>query len=321
MNGVIETSSGDLLRAGNADFENDGAFDAGTETYRTDVPDLPLIRGNPDSTNMHQWDGDSWEEVADPTVYLTSRFLRVNADPEITPVDALEGTLIVWGHNLYCKEDNGSTTNVLLQGHVDLRAGETGGSLFSLVPFATDPSLTDNDLFLREANGTVHLVFYDGTNKHILGASQSADICHIYASALGAADEITPATPENLLKGCTLADAGELGSHWTVENAASDTLELKYAGAQTKKFKVSMQVNLTSDEDGDVLSVWLYKGGTKQATSLHTAECVTGADGLTLRVESIIELAQNDTIRFLIDSDTGTPIVTPRSFTLTATPI
>ena len=248
-------------------------------------------------------------------------FALVDHDPEVVATDVPEGTLIIWGHTLYCKEDNGSTTNVALQAHIDQRAGEAGGSVVNLIPFGAAPTAIDNDIYILEANGTVHVFFYDGTNLHRIGDSADADTGHFFASAFGAVDEITPTTPENLLKPLTVADAGELGAHWTLENAGTDTEELKYAGALTKKFKVCMQVNLTSDEDGDVLSVWLYKGAVQEAASLHKAELVTGADGVTLRVEHIIELAKDETIRFLIDSDAGTPVLTPRSFVVTAVPI
>lgn len=66
MNGVYETSSGDLLRAGFSDFENDGAFDAGTESYRTDVPSPALARREGAAGNMHRWNGSAWVEVAQP---------------------------------------------------------------------------------------------------------------------------------------------------------------------------------------------------------------------------------------------------------------
>lgn len=66
MNGVIETTTGDLLRAGvNVDFVNDGSFDAGTETIRTDVPMPPKRKGQRGVANKHRWNGSAWAEVAD----------------------------------------------------------------------------------------------------------------------------------------------------------------------------------------------------------------------------------------------------------------
>ncbi len=245
----------------------------------------------------------------------------VDHDPEAVSTRVPEGSLIIWGSKYYVKLDNGDTTNVAFAGHIDQRDGAGGGSTVNLVPFSADPTPGDNDFWVREADGTVHLLFYDGTSTRILAAEQSADILHVYASSLGAADEITAGTPENLVKGSTLSDAGELGSHWTVENAATDTMELKYAGAQTKKFLVTYVVNFTADEDGNVFSLWIYKGGVQQAASLQKAELVLQADGVTMTVHHIIELVQNETLRLMVDAAATTPVVTPRSLVLTATPL
>ena len=65
-NGVIETATGDLLRAGYCDFTTDGSFDSGTETERTDVPHPSKVRGQEDYANMHRWNGTAWVEVAQP---------------------------------------------------------------------------------------------------------------------------------------------------------------------------------------------------------------------------------------------------------------
>ncbi len=63
QNGVYLTSSGDLLRAAMTpyDFENDGAFDSGTETIRTDVPVPAYTEHIPDSDDKHhKWNGSAW---------------------------------------------------------------------------------------------------------------------------------------------------------------------------------------------------------------------------------------------------------------------
>ncbi len=65
--GVIETSSGDLLRAGYCDFENDGSFNADTETQREDVPHPSKVRGDADETKMNRWNGSIWIEVDQPS--------------------------------------------------------------------------------------------------------------------------------------------------------------------------------------------------------------------------------------------------------------
>lgn len=66
QNGVIETTTGDLLRCGFSDFENDGSFDGDTETYKTDTPHPGKVKGDPDETQMHRWNGSAWTEVAQP---------------------------------------------------------------------------------------------------------------------------------------------------------------------------------------------------------------------------------------------------------------
>jgi len=77
-NGVIETSSGDLLRWGyDVDFVNDGSFKPATETQRTDIPDSPLIRKTPTSTGWHSWNGTAWVVVSNPASDVPSfRILR-----------------------------------------------------------------------------------------------------------------------------------------------------------------------------------------------------------------------------------------------------
>jgi hypothetical protein len=62
MNGVIITSSGVLVRAGFA-YLNDSAFDAGTESIRTDVPEPPMVKYQEGNDLMHRWTGTEWETI------------------------------------------------------------------------------------------------------------------------------------------------------------------------------------------------------------------------------------------------------------------
>jgi hypothetical protein len=64
MHGVIETATGNLLRAGYVDFENDGGFNAVTEAYRTDVPEDAQIRSL-QYRAFSRWTGSAWETVED----------------------------------------------------------------------------------------------------------------------------------------------------------------------------------------------------------------------------------------------------------------
>lgn len=66
FSGVIETATGELLRAGYCDFSADGSFDGGTEAIRTDVPYPPKVRREGVAGNMDKWDGAAWVEVAQP---------------------------------------------------------------------------------------------------------------------------------------------------------------------------------------------------------------------------------------------------------------
>jgi hypothetical protein len=59
-NGVIETATGDLLRAGFCNFEHD----SGTESLRYDVPCPFYVRGKKNLPTFHRWDGNAWIEVA-----------------------------------------------------------------------------------------------------------------------------------------------------------------------------------------------------------------------------------------------------------------
>ncbi len=62
MNGVIEDSTGYLLRAG---FQTFTAGDG--ESVRSDVPVPPYVKYGPGLTQVHQWDGTDWNLVAQPT--------------------------------------------------------------------------------------------------------------------------------------------------------------------------------------------------------------------------------------------------------------
>lgn len=60
-NGVIETSTGDLLRAGYCDFANDGGFDAATETLKTGVPHPSATKKSPRADGTwDRWNGTAW---------------------------------------------------------------------------------------------------------------------------------------------------------------------------------------------------------------------------------------------------------------------
>lgn len=64
--GVIDDATGDLLRCGYSDFENDGSFDAVNESIRTDVPNYGRRRGQEGLLKMDRWNGSAWIEVNQP---------------------------------------------------------------------------------------------------------------------------------------------------------------------------------------------------------------------------------------------------------------
>ncbi len=80
QNGVIETTTGDLLRAALApyDFSIDGAFDAATETVKTDVPRPAKVRYQQGETQMHRWSGSTWVLVTQPVIPATVETVTAN---------------------------------------------------------------------------------------------------------------------------------------------------------------------------------------------------------------------------------------------------
>ncbi len=89
----------------------------------------------------------------------------VMADPEVTAVDAPEGSFIVWGSRIYRKTDNGSSTNV--EELLTSGSGESGGSLLGLIEYTTDPVTPEaGDTWIRNTASVRRLVYYDGTEKH-----------------------------------------------------------------------------------------------------------------------------------------------------------
>jgi hypothetical protein len=66
QNGVVELSTGHLLRKGFCDFSQDGSLDPGTEAVRTDVPFPADEVGKLGSANVDRWNGSSWDTVPQP---------------------------------------------------------------------------------------------------------------------------------------------------------------------------------------------------------------------------------------------------------------
>ena len=84
-----------------------------------------LIAGDTDvgeMTAQEKFDVDA----AAPATVDEAKMVTVTADPQVTAVDAVKGSIIVWGHKLYCKLDDGLTTNFDLMGHMDKQDGTSG---------------------------------------------------------------------------------------------------------------------------------------------------------------------------------------------------
>lgn len=68
MNGVIETATGDLIRAGGCDFDVvDG------EEFRDDVPSPFQVRGCCPYGTVHRWTGDEWIVVGEQLAHAQVR--------------------------------------------------------------------------------------------------------------------------------------------------------------------------------------------------------------------------------------------------------
>lgn len=82
--GVIEKATGDLLRFGSTDFENDGSFDPDNEDIRFDIPSNAKIRrivfdtdisGNPEHS---RWTSElGWHKVSGEAIALYAEFLQL----------------------------------------------------------------------------------------------------------------------------------------------------------------------------------------------------------------------------------------------------
>jgi len=64
--GVIEKATGDLLRVGYVDFENESSFNPSIEEVRTDVPYPGQVIYSLDFTEFHRWNGSSWVLITQP---------------------------------------------------------------------------------------------------------------------------------------------------------------------------------------------------------------------------------------------------------------
>lgn len=92
MNGVIETATGDLLRAGYADFLNDGAFNPAVESYRVDVPEPAFARSRRRNTQIHRWGGVQWTLIP----YVAANKLQFLASSKMVENEVTVTEVATW---------------------------------------------------------------------------------------------------------------------------------------------------------------------------------------------------------------------------------
>lgn len=91
QNGIYETSSGDLLRAGFSTL----VAGAG-ETLRTDVPSPAKIRWSKKFAKFHRWNSSAWVEITQPTTDIrTASFTPKIGKTYFCDTNAAEGDIVV----------------------------------------------------------------------------------------------------------------------------------------------------------------------------------------------------------------------------------
>lgn len=72
--GLIELATGDLIRAGYADFTNDQDYDPTIHGHRMDVPEPGFVRdhhfGGPEDGRYHRWTGSEWTIIIPDEVQI-----------------------------------------------------------------------------------------------------------------------------------------------------------------------------------------------------------------------------------------------------------
>lgn len=124
MNGVIQTSTGYLLRHGGCDYSVDGSFDAANETYVTDVPEPGYSINYPNENDeCHKWNGSSWELIPIIDTISLTKYKRSKTDT----IDIRTGELIAQGFSyadkIFSLSGNAQTNILALfttRGHVAL---------------------------------------------------------------------------------------------------------------------------------------------------------------------------------------------------------
>ena len=154
-NGVIETSTGDLLRWGYCDFLNDGSFDGATETHKTDVPEGSVARkANISFTN---WNGSAW---------VTKTSLSQTKQARIKEIDAKSIQLMQSGFEYPAA--SGKFFSMSIKGQAKLH----GFNEIEAGDFPHSVSAIDDTVHVLANNGAANQMFkamVKRLNKGILG--------------------------------------------------------------------------------------------------------------------------------------------------------
>jgi len=155
LNAVIETATGDLLRVGYSDFENDGSFDGGTETFFADIPPAIIkIRGVLGALKMNRWTGSEWVEV----------------DQIDVPVGGDLGYTLVWGANMQTTGRYAQVNGITSGGQ---ETGLSPGSEYIVPADGTLDCLTYNSG--TGDNTTVFKIWKNGAVEHTFTATGAGD--------------------------------------------------------------------------------------------------------------------------------------------------
>jgi hypothetical protein len=124
-----------------------------------------------------------------------------------------------------------------------------------------------------------------------------------YVSSSSASNAITATVYLNVLANATIADAGDTGSNFTVDNTNK---RVTYTGTATRKMHVIISFSMTSSQSTEICRFRLAKNGTTIAATEIERKIGTGSDVGAAAVSGIVSMATNDYIEMFGTLDTST---------------
>lgn len=109
MNGVIETSTGNLLRAGFSIF-----IASEEETLRSDAPQPSFVKSDTSNNQMHNWNGSAWTLVDKPVPQEILITGNGNIELELTNDDINQKQVTITGDTMISICNCLSPKNLLL---------------------------------------------------------------------------------------------------------------------------------------------------------------------------------------------------------------